>query len=88
MANPPKSFGAPMGPQAPVQTQRPKVGPADPATIHAHLDAYEKHIQQEHARIQHARKLIPRPPAAPSANANTRGGTSLRVEKALKDAGA
>jgi hypothetical protein len=77
-----------MGPQASVQTQRPKVGPADPATVHSQLDAYEKHILAEHQRIQQARKLLPRPPAAPAANANQRGGLNLRVEKALKDAGA
>ena len=88
MPSPPKSYGAPVGPQAPVQRQRPKSGPADSATIHAQLDAYEKKILAEHQRIQQARKLIPRPPAAPAANANQRGGTSLRVEKALKDAGA
>ncbi len=87
MPNPPRSYGAPMGPQAPVSRQRPKAGPSDPATLHAHLDAYEKQIMAEHAKIQQARKLIPRAPAAPSPNAN-RGGTSLKVEKALKDAGA
>lgn len=88
MPAPPKSYGAPVGPQAKVQGDRPKVGPADPATIHSQLDAYEKHVLAEHAKIQHARKMIPRPPAAPAANANSRGGTSLRVEKALKESGA
>jgi len=87
MPNPPRSYGAPLGPQAPVARSRPKAGPADPATVHAHLDAYEKRIMAEHAKIQQARKMIPRPPAAPASNAN-RGGTSLKVEKALKDAGA
>lgn len=85
---PPRSYGAPVGPQAPVARDRPKAGVADPATIHAQLDAYEKRILAEHQKIQQARQMVPRPPAAPAANANQRGGLNLRVEKALKDAGA
>lgn len=89
MPSPPKSYGAPLGPQAQVpRSGRPQVGAADPATIHAKLDAYEKHILAEHQKIQQARQRVPRPPAAPAANANSRGGLNLRVEKALKDAGA
>lgn len=84
---PPKSYGAPLGPQAPVARDRPKVGPADPATIHRNLDAYEKRLQEEHARIQHVRKAIPRPPADPAANANRRGSIP-GVEAALKKSGA
>lgn len=89
MPSPPKSYGSPTGAQAPVQRQRPTAGPADPATTHARLDAYEKQVLAEHARIQHARSLLPPKPTPPQANANRgNGGSNFRVEKALKDAGA
>lgn len=87
MPNPPKSYGAPTGPQASVQRDRPKAGPADPATIHAQLDAYERHIRAEQQRIQQVRAKIPRPPAPPAANANQRGSIP-GVEAALKKSGA
>lgn len=89
MPSPPRSYGSPMGAQAPVQRARPTVGSANPAETHARLDAYEKQVLAEHARIQHARSLLPPKPTPPQANANRgSGGGNLRVEKALKDAGA
>lgn len=87
---PPKSYGAPMGPQAAAPGAQRNVARAPTAEqIHAALDAREKQIAREYAAIQHVRKKVPKGSSQSAAPpAGQRGGANLRVEKALKDAGA
>lgn len=57
----PKQYGAPTGPASPAAgAQRPKAGQASPQEIHQRLDAYEKHLNDEHMRIQAVRAKVPR----------------------------
>ncbi len=57
-----KVYGSPVGYARPDPArQQRKAAPASPAEIHARLDAYERHLMQEHQRIQQARQVVPRP---------------------------
>lgn len=57
----PKQYGAPTGPAAPAAgAQRPVARQASPDEIHRNLDAYEKHLNDEHMRIQAVRAKVPR----------------------------
>lgn len=83
----PKQYGSPgfTPPSKSADAGRPKAGPASPEEVHRRLDAYEKHIAREHARIQYVRKRVPR-----GSSSTTPGGQKappVRVEKAIKDAG-
>lgn len=86
------SFGAPMGVQAPVNaTDRPKVGPAAPDTVHRALAAQEADASRQ------ARAGLYQPkPAAPTENptrdlsaanaANTVASGPARIENAINQA--
>lgn len=81
-----KVYGSPMGytPPDPARQQR-KAAPASPAEIHARLDAYERHLMQEHQRIQQARQVVPRPrgnTAARPAGPGSVPGIDAAVRKA------
>lgn len=83
-----KVYGSPVGytPPDPQRQQR-KAAAADPAEIHRRLDAYERHLVNEHAMVQRARAAVPRPrgssvTAAPPA---TRGMPG--IDAAIKKAG-
>lgn len=91
MPQPPRSYGAPLGPQAAIPgAQRPKPGPASAAQIHQALQARDAQLQAELQRNARIRAHLDgqRPTRRDlSAPRGQKGGVNLRVEKALKDAG-